>query len=76
VLFFSINIIDTLNVFNPPQGYPLEEVPFFIWTYRGFDIIIQGFLLLATVTAVIAILRKKEGSKVAEETVEEGVKNE
>jgi NADH:ubiquinone oxidoreductase subunit 6 (subunit J) len=76
VLFFSINITDTLNVVNPPQGYPLEEVPFFIWTYRGFDIIIQGFLLLATVTAVVAILRKKEGSKVAEETVEKGVKNE
>ncbi len=74
VLAFSINIIDALRV--PPQGYPLEEVPFFLWTYRGFDVIVQGFLLLATVTAVVAILRKKEGAKVIEESVKEDVKNE
>lgn len=76
VLAFSINIIDAFNIANPPQSYPLEEKPFFLWTYRSFDIIVQGFLLLATVTAVVAILRKKEGVKVTEEFVEEGVKNE
>ncbi|MEM2872824.1 MAG: NADH-quinone oxidoreductase subunit J [Halobacteria archaeon] len=76
VLAFSINIIDALRVVTLPQGYSLEEAPFFLWTYRGFDIIIQGFLLLATVTAVVAILRKKEGAKVIEEAVKEDIKNE
>ncbi|MEM3437146.1 MAG: NADH-quinone oxidoreductase subunit J [Nitrososphaerales archaeon] len=75
ILTFSINIIDALNMVNPPQSYPLEKSPFFLWTYRSFDIIIQGLLLLATVTAVIAILRKKEGVKITEEAVEES-KNE
>ncbi|MGQ9718281.1 MAG: NADH-quinone oxidoreductase subunit J [Nitrososphaerales archaeon] len=76
VLVFSVNLIDAFRVVTPPQGYPLEEAPFFLWTYRGFDIIVQGFLLLATVTAVTAILRKKEGVGVIEEAVEESVKNE
>ncbi|MEM3382880.1 MAG: NADH-quinone oxidoreductase subunit J [Nitrososphaerales archaeon] len=71
ILAFSINIIDALNLVNPPQNYPLEEKPFFLWTYRSLDIIIQGFLLLATVTAVGAILRKKEAVEVVEKAVEE-----
>ncbi|MCP8309330.1 MAG: NADH-quinone oxidoreductase subunit J [archaeon] len=73
VLAFSINLVEALRTITPSQGYPLEEAPYFLWTYRGFDIIVQGFLLLATVTAVTAILRKKEGVGVIEEAVEEDV---
>ncbi len=50
----------------------LQETPSFIWTYRWADLFAQAFLLLASVLAVAALLREKEGPGVEEEAVEEG----
>ncbi|MCD6443762.1 hypothetical protein J7L70_02025 [Candidatus Bathyarchaeota archaeon] len=47
----------------------LEKCPFFLWTYRGLDTLAQGFLLLATVLGVAALLREDEGPGVEEEPV-------
>lgn len=49
----------------------LDESPHFIWTYRGLDMFVLGFMLLSTVLAVAALLREEEGPGVEEEAVVE-----
>jgi len=52
--------------------YPFEREPYFLWTYRGLDVLIQVFIILATASAISSQFRE-EGPGVREEAVvEEG----
>jgi ABC-type amino acid transport system permease subunit len=43
----------------------------YLWTYRGIDILVQGFLIFATATAVATLFRVEKGPGAVEEGVEE-----
>ncbi|MEM2849087.1 MAG: hypothetical protein QXI36_02285 [Candidatus Bathyarchaeia archaeon] len=66
---FSTNLAGFLSIIEYVSPLTFEKYPFFIWTYRGLDMLIQAFLLLATTLGVTAILREDEGPGVEEEPV-------
>lgn len=51
-----------------PYRPPLTS---FLWTYRGMDILVQGFLIFAAAAAVAALFRIEKGPGAVEEAVEE-----
>ena len=69
---FLSNLISFLTSIEYVAPITLEKYPFFIWTYRGLDMLTQVFLLLATSLGVTALLREDEGPGVEEEPVVEG----
>ncbi len=68
---FSINLAGFLASVEYQSPLVLEEYPFFIWTYRGLDVLTQVFLLFAATLGVVALLREDEGLGVEEEPVVE-----
>ncbi|RLI25735.1 hypothetical protein DRO57_03190 [Candidatus Bathyarchaeota archaeon] len=68
---FSTGMVSLLSSIKYAPPLTLEKYPFFLWTYRGLDVLAQGFLLLATVLGVVALLREDEGPGVEEEPVVE-----
>ncbi len=51
-----------------PPRLPIET---FYWTYRGFDILVQAFLILAAAAAVASFFRGDPVSPQKEEAVVE-----
>ena len=51
-----------------PARAPIE---FYYWTYRGFDILIQAFLILAAAAAIAAFFRSDPSAPPKEETMQE-----
>lgn len=49
-----------------------QEEPYFLWTYRGMDVLVQAFLIFAAATAVAALFREERGPGAVEEPVVEG----
>jgi len=47
----------------------------FLWTYRGMDILVQGFLIFAAAAAVATLFRVEKGPGAVEEAVEESPKS-
>lgn len=64
---FSANLVEFFSSIGYRPSPTLERFPFFIWTYRGLDILAQVFTLLATALGVVALLREDEGPGVEEE---------
>jgi len=54
-----------------PVASSFEQQPGFIWDYRGIDVLVQGFIVLAATVSIAAIFRKETKLGSAERTVEE-----
>jgi hypothetical protein len=68
----SFYVIDFSKFIPIPQSLgnpPLEEKPYFIWTYRSIDVFIQGFIVFASAAAIAALFRIEKGEGVLEEAV-------
>ncbi|MDD1776444.1 MAG: hypothetical protein LUP94_03715 [Candidatus Methanomethylicus sp.] len=50
---------------------PFEQQPGFIWDYRGIDVLVQGFIVVAATVAIAAIFREGTRPGSAERTVED-----
>ncbi|RLE64380.1 MAG: hypothetical protein DRJ37_00030 [Thermoprotei archaeon] len=48
--------------------FRLEQKPYFVWSNRWLDVVVQAFLLFTTAIAISALFRK-EKAKVEEEEV-------
>jgi len=60
-----------LQTFGSPLDWDFVKAPFFIWTYRLVDVIVQGFIIFATVAAISALLREEKIGFVEEQGDEE-----
>jgi hypothetical protein len=69
VIIFFPSVI-SLGV-RGPLANPFEQQPGFIWDYRGIDVLIQGFIVLAATVAIAAIFRQETRPGSTERTVEE-----
>ncbi|MEM3607591.1 MAG: hypothetical protein QW238_01830 [Candidatus Bathyarchaeia archaeon] len=58
----------TLQVMPVSMFLPVEA---FYWTYRGFDVLFQAFLILAAAAAVAAFFREEPEKPPREEAVVE-----
>jgi len=64
VAFAFVSEIIHATPFSLPSRPPLER---FLWTYRGLDVIIQGFIVFAAAAAVAALFRVEKGPGAIEE---------
>jgi len=64
VAFTFVSEILGATLFSLPSRPPLEK---FLWTYRGLDVIIQGFIVFAAAAAVAALFRVEKGPGAVEE---------
>lgn len=69
VAFTFVSEILYATPFSLPVRPPLEK---FLWTYRGLDVVIQGFIVFAAAAAVAALFRVERGPGAVEEAVVEG----
>jgi len=69
VAFTFVSEIIHATPFSLPSRPPLEK---FLWTYRGLDVIIQGFIVFAAAAAVAALFRVEKGLGAVEEVAIEG----
>jgi len=69
VAFSFVSEIIRATPFSLPSRPPLEK---FLWTYRGLDVIVQGFILFAAAAAVSALFRVEKGPGAVEEVAIEG----
>jgi len=69
VAFTFVSEIIHATPFSLPSRPPLEK---FLWTYRGLDVIIQGFIVFAAAAAVAALFRVEKGPGAVEEVAIEG----
>lgn len=71
VAFTFVSEILHATPFSLPSRPPLER---FLWTYRGLDVLIQGFIVFAAAAAVAALFKVEKGPGAVEEVaVEEGL---
>jgi hypothetical protein len=59
-----------LQIVGTPVDWDFVKAPYFIWTYRYIDVVIQAFIIFATVVAISALLREEKGSFTEEEEME------
>jgi hypothetical protein len=64
VAFSFVSEIIHVTPFNLPSRPPLEK---FLWTYRGLDVIVQGFIVFAAAAAVSTLFRVEKGPGAVEE---------
>jgi len=69
VAFSFVSEIIRATPFSLPSRPPLEK---FLWTYRGLDVIVQGFILFAAAAAVSALFMVEKGPGAVEEVAIEG----
>ena len=69
VAFSFVSEIIQATPFSLPSRPPLEK---FLWTYRGLDVVIQGFIVFAAAAAVSALFRVEKGPGAVEEVAIEG----
>jgi len=69
VAFSFVSEIIHATPFSLPSRPPLEK---FLWTYRGLDVIIQGFIVFAAAAAVASLFRVEKGPGAVEEVAIEG----
>ena len=69
VAFSFVSEIIHATPFSLPSRPPLEK---FLWTYRGLDVIVQGFILFAAAAAVSALFRVEKGPGAVEKVAIEG----
>ena len=69
VAFTFVSQILYATPFTLPARPPLEK---FLWTYRGLDVVIQGFIVFTAAAAVAALFRVEKGQGAVEEVVVEG----
>lgn len=43
-----------------PLDWDFVKAPYFIWSYRLIDVVVQAFIIFATVAAVSAMLREEK----------------
>jgi NADH-quinone oxidoreductase subunit J len=60
IAFFSFSTLHSLIPTVPPSRPPIEE---YLWSYRGLDILIQAFIILAGAAAVAALFRVEKTLK-------------
>lgn len=58
------------------SGEAFESNPGFIWDYRGIDVILQGFIVLAATVAISSIFRARSKPGSSERSVDEGASGE
>jgi len=54
------------------SGGSFESSPGFLWDYRGIDVMVQGFIVLAATVAISSIFRERQKQGSSERSVEEG----
>jgi len=59
-----------LQPIGTPVDWNFDKAPYFIWTYRYIDVVIQAFIIFATVVAISALLREEKGGFIEEEEME------
>jgi len=64
VAFTFVSEITRATPFTLPSRPPLDR---FLWTYRGLDVIVQGFIVFAAAAAVAALFRIEKGPGAVEE---------
>jgi len=69
VAFSFVSEIIHATPFSLPSRPPLEK---FLWTYRGLDVIVQGFIVFAAAAAVSALFRVEKGPGAVEKVAIEG----
>jgi magnesium-transporting ATPase (P-type) len=64
-----------LSLFKIPPPILIEKPPIekFLWSYRGIDMLIQAFLILAAAAAVSTLFRIEKGKGAIEEAVIENL---
>ncbi len=58
------------------SGGAFESNPGFLWDYRGIDVILQGFIVLAATVAISSIFREHQKTGSSERSVDEGATDE
>jgi len=69
VSFYAIDFSKFVPIPKSLGNPPLEEKPYFIWTYRSIDVFIQGFIVFASAAAIAALFRIEKGEGALEEAV-------
>lgn len=59
----------SLFTFSPPALIEKPPIEKFLWSYRGMDMLIQAFLILAAAAAVSTLFRVEKGAGAVEEAV-------
>jgi len=59
ILIFNPDILRiTLIGYSAEEKF--EDKPYFLWVYRGMDIVIQAFMLFAAAISIAALFRSEE----------------
>jgi hypothetical protein len=69
ISFYAIDISRFIPIPQSLGNPPLEEKPYFIWTYRAIDVFIQGFIVFSSAAAIAALFRIEKGEGAMEEAV-------
>ncbi|MGQ9781623.1 MAG: hypothetical protein ACUVQ8_05140 [Nitrososphaeria archaeon] len=67
-LYFGLENLQTIGT---PLDWDFVKAPYFIWSYRLIDLMIQAFIVFATVAAISAMLREEKIGFVEEQEAEE-----
>ncbi len=60
-----------LRTVGAPLEWDFVKAPYFVWSYRLIDVVVQAFVIFATVAAVSAMLREEKVGFMEEQEVEE-----
>jgi hypothetical protein len=69
ISFYAIDFSRFIPIPQSLGNPPLEEKPYFIWTYRAIDVFIQGFIVFTSAAAIAALFRIEKGEGAMEEAV-------